>query len=156
VGTVTNTAVTARAGAQQRLQAVHARRAERDARVADAAAEVFQAQHTIRGNAERRALAVAAARTAIAAAEQAERDANHAAQQRILAAVGRVKGEGLTVARIAELLQLPVPDARRLVRRAATTAPGAIGGAPAAVVQQRRDAQAGGSAGAAAMPDGAA
>ena len=78
MGAVTNSAVTARGRTRQRAAVQLADRAERDARIAAAAARAAAAQDAIRANAERRALAVAAAEQAIAAAERDERDANAA------------------------------------------------------------------------------
>lgn len=108
---VTNSAVTARARTRRRAAGELTGRAERDARIAAAAAQVSAAQDTIRGNAERRALAVAAA-------ERAERDANAAADRKVDAAVRQLRADGLTVAAIAELLHLPAGQVRRLVKRA--------------------------------------
>ena len=125
VGAVTNSAVTARARTRRRAAGELTGRAERDARIAAAATRVAAAQDTIRGNAERRALAVAAAQRAVAAAERDERDANAAADRRIDAAVRQLRADGLTVAAIAELLQLPpAGQVRGLVRRAHLTAGG--------------------------------
>ena len=111
VGAVTNSAVTAMARTRRRVAGELTGRAERDTRIAAAAARVSAAQDTIRGNAERRALAVAAA-------QRDERDANAAADRRIDAAVLQLRADGLTVAAIAELLHLPVAQVRRLVKRA--------------------------------------
>ena len=83
--------------------------AERDTRIAAAAAQVAAALDTIRVNAERRTLAVAAAQRAIANAERDERDANTAADRQIRTGVGQLRADGLTVAAISELLQLPLP-----------------------------------------------
>ena len=129
MGAVTNSAVTARGRTQQRAAVQLADRAVRDARIAAAAAAASDAQVAIQANAERRALAVAAAELAIAGAERAERDANAAALEEILSAVRALRADGLTVARIAELLQLPVPRARQLVKQAHTAG---SDGAPAA------------------------
>ena len=118
VGAVTNSAVTARARTRRRVAGELTGRAERDARIAAAAARVSAAQDTIRGNAERRALAVAAAEGAVAAAERDERDANAAADRQIDAAVRQLRADGLTVAAIAELLHQPAGQVRGLVRRA--------------------------------------
>ena len=152
VGAVTNSAVTARARTRRRAAGELTGRAERDARIAAAAARVSAAQDTIRGNAERRALAVATAQRAVAAAERAvataeravaaaeravaaaerdERDANAAADQRIDAAVRQLRADGLTVATIAELLHLPAGQVRGLVRRAHLTAAGRAAAASA-------------------------
>ena len=118
VGVVTNAAVTARTRTRQRAAGELTGRAGRDARIAAAAARVSAARDTIRGNAERRALAVAAARKAIDAAERDERDANAAADRQIDAAVRQLRADGLTVAAIAELLHQPAGQVRGLVRRA--------------------------------------
>jgi len=138
VGAVTNSAVTARARTRRRAAGELTGRAERDARIAAAAARVSAAQDTIRGNAERRALAVATAQRAVAAAERAiaaaerdERDANAAADQRIDAAVRQLRADGLTVATIAELLHLPAGQVRTLVKRAHLTAAGRAAAAAA-------------------------
>ena len=117
MGAVTNSAVTARARTRRRAAGELTGRAERDARIAAAAAQISAAQDTIRGNAQRRAMAVAAA-------ERAERDANAAADRRIDAAVRQLRADGLTVAAIAELLQLPAGQVRGLVKRAHLTAGG--------------------------------
>jgi hypothetical protein len=121
VGEVTNSAVTARGRTQQRAAAQLVDRAVRDARIAAAAARASDAQVAIQANAERRALAVAAAELAIAGAERAERDANAAALEELLSAVRALRADGLTVARIAELLQLPVPRVRQFIKQARTT-----------------------------------
>ena len=120
MGAVTNSAVTARGRTQQRAAVQLADRAERDARIAEAAAAASDAQVAIQANAERRALAVAAAELAIAGAERAERDANAAALEEILSAVRALRADGLTVARIAELLQLPVPRVRQFIKQTRT------------------------------------
>ena len=109
MGAVTNRAVTARGRALQRAAAGLAGRAERDARINAAAARVTAAQDCIRANAERRALAVAAA-------DRAERDANAAADEQILEAVRELRADAMSVAGIAELLQLPVPRVRQLIK----------------------------------------
>ena len=125
---VTNSAVTARARTRRRAAGELTGRAERDARIAAAATKISAAQDTIRGNAERRALAAAAA-------ERDERDANAAADRRIDAAVRQLRADGLTVAAIAELLHLPAGQVRRLVRRAHHVAGG---GAAAAAAPEGR------------------
>jgi len=130
---VTNSAVTARARTRRRAAGELTGRAERDARIAAAAAQISAAQDTIRGNAQRRALAVAAAQRAIDLAERAERDANAGADRRIDAAVRQLRADGLTVAEIAELLHLPAGQVRRLVKR---THP--AGGAAAAAAPEGR------------------
>ena len=124
---VTNSAVTARASTRRRAAGELTGRAERDTRIAAAAAQVSAAQDTIRGNAERRALAAAAA-------ERDERDANAAADRKVDTAVRQLRADGLTVAAIAELLHLPAGQVRRLVRR---TQP-AGGGAAAAAAPEGR------------------
>ena len=121
VGAVTNSAVTARGRTQRRAAARLTGRAERDARIAAAATRASAARVAVQANAERRALAVAAAELAIAGAERAERDANAAALEEILSAVRALRADGLTVARIAELLQLPVPRVRQFIKQARTT-----------------------------------
>ena len=131
MGAVTNSAVTVRARTRRRVAGELTGRAERDVRIAAAAAQVATAQDTIRRNAERRALAVAAAQRAIAAAERDERDANAAADRRIDAAVRQLRADGLTVAAIAELLHLPAGQVRTLVKRAHLTAAGRAAAAAA-------------------------
>ena len=125
VGAVTNAAVTARGRTQRRAAVQQAGRAERDTRIEAAAAQVTAARDTIRGNAERRALAVAAAQQAITTAERVERDANAAADEQILAAVRQLRADGMTVAGIEELLHLSVPRVRQLIKR--SHAPGNAG-----------------------------
>jgi DNA-directed RNA polymerase specialized sigma24 family protein len=132
VGAVTNSAVTARARTRRRVAGELTGRAERDARIAAAATQVAAAQDTIRGNADRRALAVAAAERAVADAERDERDANAAADQRVDAAVRQLRADGLTVAAIAELLHLSAGQVRRLVRRAHHAAGGGTAAAASA------------------------
>jgi hypothetical protein len=132
VGVLTNSAVTARARTQRRAAEELTGRAERDTRIAAAAARVAAAQDTIRGNAERRALAVAAARKAIDVAERDERDANAAADRQIDAAVRQLRADGLTVATIADLLHQSAGQVRRLVKRAHLTAGGLATAAAAA------------------------
>jgi hypothetical protein len=127
VGAVTNSAVTARARTERRAAEELTGRAERDARIEAAAAQVSAAQDTIRANAERRALAVAAAQRAIAA-DRDERDANAAADRQILAAVRQLRADGLTVAKIADLLHQPAGQIRGLVKSAQP----AVGGRAAA------------------------
>ncbi len=127
MGEATNSAVTARGREQRRAAAQLTGRAQRDTRIAAAAALVSAAQDTIRANAERRALTVAAAELAIAGAEREERDANAAAVAQLVSAVGQLRADGLTVAAIAELLQVSVPRVRQLIRQAHTS------GGPAAV-----------------------
>lgn len=92
--------------------------AQRDERIAKVVAQAAAAQDAIRGNAERRALAVAAAQRAIVAAERQERDSNAAAAAQLVSAVRALRGEGVTVARVAELLQVAVPRVRELIKQA--------------------------------------
>jgi hypothetical protein len=121
VGAVTNSAIAGRGRALQRAAAAQADRAERDTRIDAAAAQVSRAMDAIRAAAERRALAVAAAERAIANAERDERDATTAATERIVTAVRQLRAEGLTIAKIAELLGLPMQRVRGLIKHAHTT-----------------------------------
>lgn len=123
MGRVANSAVAARARAQERLAALHVERAARDQRIEDAAAAVFAEldEKTLAG--ERRALAVAAAQRAITDAELAERAAVTAADQRIAGWAAALKAEGLTIGQIAELVTLPASDVRRLLRDPARARP---------------------------------
>ena len=89
-------------------------------RVLAVTARASAAHVAIQANAERRALAVAAAELTIAGAERAERDANAAALEEILSAVRALRADGLTVAKIAELLQLSVPRVRQFIKQAHT------------------------------------
>ena len=127
MGAVTNSAVVARGRVQRRSAAQLASVSERESRIAAAAARAASAQDAIRANGERRALAVAAAERAIAAAEQAERDVNAVALVELLAAVRALRGDRLTVAGIAELLELPVPRVRQLVKQANTAGDAGVG-----------------------------
>ena len=137
---MTNTAVTTRGRTRRNAAAELAGRAERDTRIQAAAARVAAAQDTIRANAERRALAVAAAQRAIAAAEQAERDANTAADEQIRAGVRQLRADALTISEIAELLRLPVTRVRQLVKPARARAPAAAGAAgTGAAVRNKQD-----------------
>ncbi len=115
---MTNTAVATRGRTRRRAAAELTGRAERDARIQAAAAKVAAAQDAIRVNAERRALAVAAAQQAIDAAERGERDANAGADEQIRAGVRQLRADALTIPEIAELLRLPVPRVRQLVKPA--------------------------------------
>lgn len=119
MGRVANSAVAARARAQERLAALHVGRAARARRIEDAAAAVVAELDGKALAGERRALAVAAAQRAITDAELAERAAVTAADQRIAGWVAALKAEGLTVAQIAELVMLPASDVRRLLRHPA-------------------------------------
>ena len=142
MGAVTNTAVTTRGRVHRRAVAELAGRAERDTRIQAAAAQVATSQDTIRANAERRALAVAAAQRAISAAERDERDANTAADEQIRAAVGQLRADALTVAEIAELTRLPVTRVRQLVKhpRARASATADAAGTPGgAAVRKKQD-----------------
>ena len=116
MGRVANGAVAARARAQQRVAALHADRAARDARIEDAAAAVFAELDGKVKAAQRRALAVAAAQRAITDAHRVEAEAVAAADQRIAGCVAALKAEGLTVAQIADLLTLPAGEVRRALR----------------------------------------
>jgi hypothetical protein len=82
-------------------------------RLSAVAAEVNRAQALIEAARERAALAIAAARAV-------EHDEVAAAQAVIDAAVRRASAERLTVAQVAELVGLPAPGVRRILR---TTAP---------------------------------
>jgi len=118
VGAVTNSAVTARARTRRRAAGELTGRAERDARIAAAAAQVSAARDAIRGNAERRSLAVAAAQEAIDIAERAERDANAAADEQILRPGEQIAGQAAAaLARRHRQVALP-PAGDRDVSRA--------------------------------------
>jgi hypothetical protein len=118
VGAVTNSAMAARGRSRQRAAAELTDRAVRDDRITAAAARAVAALEAIRANGERRALAVAAAQRAIADAELAERDANRSATDQLLAGVLALRGDGLTVAAIADRIGVPVPRVRQLIKQA--------------------------------------
>jgi len=93
-----------------------------------AAADVKRAQADIDAARERAALAITAARAL-------ERHEVAAAETLINAAVRRASAERLTVAQVAELVGIPAPGVRRILR--ATAGPGEISSAgPAAGAQQ--------------------
>ena len=72
---------------------------------------------------------------AIAAARALERDEVAAAETIIAAAVRRLSGERLTVAQVADLVGMPAPDVRRILRATSNTDENPAGGAPAAEQQ---------------------
>ena len=77
-----------------------------------AAAEAKRALALIESARERAALAIAAARAA-------ERDEVAAAETALDAAVRRASAERLTVAQVAELVGMPAPGVRRILRSTA-------------------------------------
>ena len=121
VGKATNAALAGRARTRQRALAAGAVDAERELRLTAAAAEAKRAQALIDAARERAALAIAAARAM-------EHDEVAAAEELLHAAVRRAADERLTVAQVAELVGLPAPGVRRILRTTATrdevTSPG--------------------------------
>ena len=131
MGKATNSALAARARARQRAVAAGVEQAAREQRLSAAAAEVQRALAAIDAARARAALAVAAARSS-------ERAEVAAAQQLIDYAVRRAAGERLTIARLADLIGLPAPDVRRILRDASSRDQESDG-APAAEVPEDRD-----------------
>ena len=62
---------------------------------------------------------MAAARAAIADAEQAERDAAASADDAVAGCVVSLRAEGLTAVEICDLVAVPVAEVRRMLRAAA-------------------------------------
>ena len=114
VGKATNAAVTARARTRERKIAADVEDAAREQRRTAAAAEVHRARAVIDAARERAALAVAAARAV-------ERDEVAAAEKLLNAGVRRLSDERLTVAQVADLVGLPAPVVRRILRAPSTT-----------------------------------
>ena len=114
VGKSTNDAVAARARTRGRMVAASVDTVAREARIGVASADVKQAKAAIDGARERAALAIAAARAV-------ERDEVAAAETIIAGAVRRLSGERLTVAQVSELVGMPVPDVRRILRATPNT-----------------------------------
>ena len=112
MGKATNAALAGRARSQRRSVTARADEAERELRLSAAAADVKRAQADIDAARERAALAIAAARAV-------EHDEVAAAEELLHAAVRRAAAERLTVAQVAELVGMPAPGVRRILRAAA-------------------------------------
>ena len=112
MGKATNKALAGSGRSQRRAVAAGAEDAERDLRLTAAAAEAKRALALIESARERTALAIAADRAT-------ERDEVAAAEAILQAAVRRAAAERLTVAQVAELVGLPAPGVRRILRTAA-------------------------------------
>ena len=112
MGKATNKALAGRGRSQRRAVAVGAADAARELRLTASAAEAKRAQALIESARERAALAIAAARAM-------ERDEVAAADAVLEAAVRRAAAERLTVAQIAELVGMPAPGVRRILRSTA-------------------------------------
>ena len=113
---VANAEVAARQRARERLAGVWAARAERDRRIEDAVTAGLAAADERVAVDRRRDLAVEAARLAMVEAERVADQERAAADERAAAAVAALRAEGLPLPQIAELLQLPVADVRRVLR----------------------------------------
>ena len=112
MGKATNKALAGRGRSQRRAIAAGAEDAERELRLTAAAADAKRAHALIESARERAALAIAAARAT-------ERDEIAAAETALEAAVRRAAAERLTVAQIAELVGMPAPGVRRILRSTA-------------------------------------
>jgi len=112
VGKATSAALAGRARTRQRALTAGAVDAERELRLSAAAADARRALSEIEAARERAALAIAAARAV-------EHDEVAAAEELLHAAVRRAAAERLTVAQVAELVGLPAPGVRRILRAAA-------------------------------------
>ena len=125
VGKATNAALAGRARTRQRALAAGAVDAERELRLTAAAADAHRALSAIEAARERAALAIAAARaTGTRRGRRGRGTCSHAA-------VRRAAAERLTVAQVAELVGMPAPGVRRILR--ATAGPDEVSSAdPAA------------------------
>jgi hypothetical protein len=112
VGKAANAAIAGRARTRQRAVGTGVDDAARERRLSDAADAVHQAREAIEAARERAALAIAAARAL-------ERDEVAAATARLNDGVRRASAERLTVAQVAELVGLPAPEVRRILRTTA-------------------------------------
>ena len=128
MGKSTNSAVAARARTRNRRVAAGVDKVARQARIAVATAEVQGAKTAIDAAREQSALAIAAARAV-------ERDEVAAAETSIAEAVRRLSSERLTVAQVADLVGMPAPDVRRILRTTPNTDQSPAGGAAAAEQQ---------------------
>ena len=116
MGKAANAALAGRVRARQRAVEAGAQQAARERRLSAAAEDVHRAQAAIDGARERAALAVAAARAV-------ERDEVATAMVMRDAAVRRTSAEGLTVAKVSELVGLPAAEVRRILRTTAGQPP---------------------------------
>jgi hypothetical protein len=114
VGRVTNAVVAARGRTQDRAVAAHVAAVERDARIRSAAAEAVEALQARRE--------FAAGGVVSARAVRAERQA----AVQLTLAVGRLRGDGLTLVQIAELTGLSLPETKQQVKRAENLAAGGV------------------------------
>ena len=121
MGKSTNSAVAARARTQGRRVAAGVDTVARQARIGVAVAEVQRATTAIDAAREKAALAIAAARAV-------ERDEVAAAETIIAEAVRRLSGERLTVAQVADLVDMPTPGVRRILRATSNTDENPAGG----------------------------
>ena len=124
MGKSTNDALAARARTRNRRVSAGVDTAARDARVTFAVAEVRRATAAMESAREQAALAIAAARAL-------EGDEVAAAETSIAEAVRRLSGERLTVAQVADLVGMPAPDVRRILRPTSNTDENPAGGATA-------------------------
>ena len=112
MGKATSAALAGRARARQRVLAAGADEAERELRLNVAAAQAKRALSAMDTARERAALAIAAARAT-------EHDEVAAAEELLRAAVRRAAAERLTVAQVTELVGMPAPGVRRILRSTA-------------------------------------
>ena len=138
---VANAGVAARQRARERLSAVWAARAERDRRIEDAVTAGLAAADDRVAADRRRDLAVEAARLAVVEAERIADQERAAADERVAQAVVTLRVDGVPVLQIADLLGIPVADAKRAARGVSATGEPVPGDGTAAAV---------------AAPDGAA
>ena len=128
MGKSTNSAVAARARTRDRRVAAGVDTVARQARIGAAAADVQAAKTAIDAAREQAALSIAAARAL-------ERHEVAAAKTSIAEAVRRLSGERLTVAQVADLVGMPAPEVRRILRATPNTDQVPVGGEPAAQQQ---------------------
>ena len=112
MGKATNKALAGRGRSQRRAVAAGAEDAARELRLTASAADAKRAHAVIESARERAALAIAAARAT-------ERDEVAAAESVLEAAVRRAAAERLTVAQVTELVGMPAPGVRRILRSTA-------------------------------------
>ena len=124
MGKSTNDAVAARARTRGRMVAAGVDTVAREARIGVAAADVKQAKAAIDAAREQAVLAIAAARAL-------ERDEVATAEAIIAEAVRQLSGERLTVAQVADLVGMPAPAVRRILRPTSNTEEIPAGGATA-------------------------
>lgn len=121
---VTNAGIAVRRRARERWAGALGKQAERERRVAAAVAAGLAAADERVAVDRRRDLAVEAARLAMVEAERVADRQRAAADERAADAVRALRAEGVSLARVAELLRLTVTDVRRHLGASAAGGPG--------------------------------